>query len=280
MLMFGYDNTSNTFGGSISGSADLTKVGTGTWTYTGTGSYSGNFGINSGQVFVDGSLPSAAIFFYSGTTFGGGGSVGPITSGNGLLSVGDNSPGILNSGNLTLASGDTFLAYIAGTNAGTGCSEMSFSGGTISLGNAHLQLNMSIVGATNAHYTLLHNPTLHVISGTFAGAPEGATVVANNGVHFTITYHGGPTGNDVVLTQTSLAAAPNMTGITGPTNGNVTISGTGAPNITYHVQATTGLAIPNWVNLGPVTANNLGVLSFTDSQAGLYPQRFYRFVYP
>ena len=280
MLMFGYDNTSNTFSGSISGTADLTKVGTGTWTYTGTGSYGGNFGINSGQVFVDGSLASAAIFFYSGTTFGGGGSVGPIDSGNGLLSIGDNGPGILNSGSLTLASGDTFLAYISGTNAGTGYSQMSFSGGTISLGNAHLQLNMSVVGATNAHYTLIHNPTTHVISGTFAGLSEGATVAANNGVLFTITYHGGIPGNDVVLTQSSLATPPSLTGITRLTNGNVTLNGTGAPTVTYHVEANANLSTTNWVNLGPVTADNLGALAFTDSQAGLYPQRFYRFVFP
>jgi autotransporter-associated beta strand protein len=279
MIMFGYDNSSTAFGGSLSGTADLTKVGTGTWTYTGTGSYSGNFGINSGQVFVDGSL-AAAIFFYAGTTFGGNGSVGPITSGNGLLSVGDNNPGILNSGSLGLASGDTFLAYIAGATAGSGYSQMSFSGGTISLNNAHLQVNMSVPGATNAHYTLIHNPTLHVISGTFLGLAEGATVTANNGVHFTITYHGGPIGNDVVLTQTSLVTPPNLTGITPLTNGNVSITATGAPNVTYHVQATANLAPPNWVTLGPVTADGLGALVFTDSHAALFAERFYRFVYP
>jgi autotransporter-associated beta strand protein len=280
MLMFGYDNSSNSFAGSISGSADLTKVGTGTWTYTGTGSYSGNFGINGGQVFVDGSLASASIFFYGGTTLGGHGSVGPISSGNGLLTPGDNNPGILHSGSLTLATGDTLLAYITGTNAGSGYSQLSFSGGTISLGSAHLQLNMSGLGATNAHYTLLSNPTTHVISGTFNGLPEGATVTANNGVHFAITYHAGPTGNDVVLTQTSLATPPSLTGITHSTNGTVTLRGTGAPNVTYHVQATTSLAPPNWVGLGPITADNLGALVFTDSQAAAYPARFYRFVYP
>jgi autotransporter-associated beta strand protein len=280
MLMFGYDSSSTSFAGSISGSADLTKVGTGTFTYTGTGSYSGNFGINSGQLFVDGSLGSAAIFFYGGTTLGGSGSVGPLTSGNGLLTPGDNNPGILNSGSLSLGSGDTLLAYIAGTNAGSGYSQLNFSGGTISLGSAHLQLNMSVLGATNAHYTLIRNPTTHVISGTFAGLAEGATVTANNGNHFTITYHGGSTGHDVVLTQTSLPTQPNLTGITHLTNGNVTITGTGAPNVTYHVQATTNLAPPNWVTLGPVTANNLGALIFTDSQAAAYPARFYRIVYP
>jgi autotransporter-associated beta strand protein len=280
MLMFGYDNSSTAFGGSISGTADLTKVGTGTWTYTGTGSYSGNFGINSGQVFVDGSLASAAIFSYAGTTLGGSGSVGPITCFTGLLTPGDNDPGILNSGSMTLGSGATLLDYITGTNAGTGYSQLNFSGGTISLNNAHLQLNMSVFGATNAHYTLIHNPTTHVISGTFSGLAEGATVTANNGVHFTITYHGGPTGNDVVLTQTTLPTPPNLTGITQRTNGNVTIAGTGAPNVTYHVQATANLAPPNWVTLGSVTADGLGALVFTDSQAALFAERFYRFVFP
>jgi hypothetical protein len=138
---------------------------------------------------------------------------------------------------------------------------------------------MSTLGATSNQFTLIHNPTLHVVSGTFASLPEGGTVVANNGVHFTITYHGGA-GNDVVLTQTSLPTPPGLTGITQATNGNISLSGTGAPNVTYHVQANTNLNTTNWIILGPVTADNLGALIFTDTQAGLYPRRFYRFVYP
>jgi autotransporter-associated beta strand protein len=279
MLMMGYDNSSTAFGGSISGYGDLTKVGSGKFTYTGTGSYSGNFGVNSGQVFVDGSLALAAIFSYAGTTLGGGGSVGPVTCFSGLVTPGDNDPGILNSGSMTLGSAATLLAYIAGTNAGSGYSQLNFSGGTISLGNAHLQLNMSTLGATSNQFILIHNPTAHVVSGIFAGLPEGATVTANNGVHFSISYHGG-FGNDVVLTQTSLPAPPDITGITQLTNGIVALTGTGAPNLTYHVQANTNLTTNNWINLGTVTADNLGALVFTDSTAALYAEKFYRFVYP
>jgi autotransporter-associated beta strand protein len=282
MLMMGYDNSSTSFGGSISGSGDLTKVGTGTFNYTGTGSYSGNFSINSGQMFVDGSLASAAIFSYAGTTLGGSGSVGPVTSFTGLLTPGDYNPGILNSGSMNLGSSATLLAYITGTNAGSGYSQLNFSGGTISLGGAHLQLNMSMPGATSNQFTLIHNPTLHVVSGTFAGLPEGATVVATNGTHFTISYHGGGTGNDVVLTQTTVLAAarPALTGITHLGNGSIILSGTGTPNAIYHVQANTNLTGTNWISLGPITADNLGALAFTDSQAGTYPARFYRFVFP
>jgi hypothetical protein len=279
MLMMGYDNSSTSFGGSISGTGDLTKVGTGTFTYTGTGSYSGNFGINSGQVFVNGSLASAAIFFYAGTTLGGSGSVGPIASGAGTLTPGNNNPGILNSGSLSLSSSDTLLAYIAGTTPGTGYSQLNFSGGTISLGNAHLQLNMSVPGGIGNQFTLLHNPTIHVVNGTFAGLPEGATVTANNGAHLTISYHAGA-GNDVVLTETSLPTLPYWTSISRMTNAAMALTGIGTTNVTYHILANTNLVTTNWVNLGPATANNLGALIFTDSQAAAYPARFYRIVYP
>jgi hypothetical protein len=121
-----------------------------------------------------------------------------------------------------------------------------------------------------------------VVNGTFAGLPEGATVTANNGVHFTISYHGG-SGNEVVLTQTSVPASsvpPGLAGITRLANGNVTLTGTGGPNLSYHIQANTDLGTTNWVILGPVTADNLGTLIWTDSQADTYPIRFYRIVYP
>jgi autotransporter-associated beta strand protein len=281
-LMMGYDNSSTSFGGSISGFGDLTKLGTGTFTYTGSGTYSGNFTISGGQMFVNGSLASAAMFFYTGTTLGGSGSVGPITSGYGLLTPGNNNPGLLNSGSLSLGSGDTLLVYINGTNAGSGYSQLSLAGGTIGLGNAHLQLNMSVLGAISNQFTLIHNPTTHTVNGTFAGLPEGATVTANNGVHFTISYNGG-SGNEVVLTQTSVLAPPtpaDLTAITLLGGGNVSLKANGAPNTTYHILANTDLGTTNWIILGPVTADNVGALIWTDSQAGAYPVRFYRIVYP
>jgi hypothetical protein len=55
---------------------------------------------------------------------------------------------------------------------------------------------------------------------------------------------------------------------------------TSAPNVSYHIKANTNLATTNWVSLGTVPANNVRSLLWTDSQAGLYPVRFYRFVYP
>ena len=45
------------------------------------------------------------------------------------------------------------------------------------------------------------------------------------------------------------------------------------------VEATTDLGNPNgWVNLGPVSANGAGLMSFIDTDGTNYPTRFYRFV--
>ena len=113
------------------------------------------------------------------------------------------------------------------------------------------------MGAVSNHYTIINNDGADAVTGIFAGLPEGATVVANNGAHFSISYKAG-TGNDVVLTQTGLPVIPEFTGIIKTGGGLSTLNGTGLSNTIYHVQATTNLATTNWVTLGPVTVQRTG----------------------
>jgi hypothetical protein len=202
--------------------------------------------------------------------------VGNLTALGGSTISPGHGPGVLTSGSVSFSPGSTYLLKISGTNAAYNQLNVV---GTVTENSPTLQVLMTTPGGTNYHYYFINNDLTDPVSGTFAGLPEGATVVANNGAHFTISYQGN-TGNDVFLTQTSVFAPPSLTGITRLSNGNFTISGTGAPNVTYHVQANTNLATTNWVILGPVTANNLGALIFTDSQAAAFAERFYRFVYP
>jgi hypothetical protein len=276
----GYDNTSTTFNGPINGSSSgyLLKYGAGTLSLTGSSSFPGIVQCEAGQLYMNGSTPSAIASFATGGLLGGNGRVGPFGFTHGTLSPGNGGPGILNSGNVALNNNDTFLAFINGTSAGSGYSQLNVTG-TVNLGNANLVLNMPVPGVTNSQLTIINNDGTDAVTGTFAGLPEGATVVLNNGVHFKISYHGG-TGNDVVLTQTSVPVPPGLTGITQLTNGSIILNGTGAPNVSYHVQANTNLTTTNWINIGLVTADGLGALVFTDSQAALYAERFYRFVYP
>ena len=275
----GYDNSSTTYSGAIYGTASgyLLKYGTGALTLTGSSSFPGIVQVEAGQAYINGSMPSAIASFATGGLLGGTGAVGPFGFTTGTLAPGCNGPGILSSGNLLLNSHDTFLTRITGVWPGT-YSELEVTG-TINLGNATLQLAMSDLGISNSVLTLIKNNGASAVTGTFTNLPEGATLAVPSGAKFKISYKGG-TGKDVVLTQTSVPAPPDIAGVTRLTNGNITLSGSGAPNTTYHVQANTNLASTNWLTISPVTANNLGALIWTDSQAGMYAQRFYRFVYP
>ena len=200
----------------------------------------------------------------------------------GIISPGDDRPGKLTfTGLLDLDLNSTFAVKIAGTNAGVDCDQLVGMGFLNFFGPCTLKLAMlpGFAGSIGYQYTIVRNLGGNPVAGTFAGLPEGATAYSDIGASFKISYLGGG-GNDVVLTQTGLPTPPNLTGITHLSTGNVTITGTSVPNMTYHVQATTSLAPPNWVTLGAATANNLGALIFTDSEAGLYPSRLYRFMYP
>ena len=282
-LNCGLDNTTTaTFAGQFSGLASgaLVKAGTGVWTLTGSSSFPGIIQVQGGKLFVNGALPSATASFINGAWLGGSGTVGPIGFNHGVLAPGFYGPGILNihSGGVALNGNDQFLVNINGTTVGSGYSQLNVTG-TVGLGNAMLQLNMPVVGATNSQYTIVNNDGTDTVTGTFASLPEGATATASNGAKFKISYHGG-TGNDVVLTQISLPAQPIFAGISVLDNGVVQLDGVGMPNQTYSGWANTNLATTNWVDIGSVTANGVGTIQFTDPNASKFPQRFYRFSFP
>jgi autotransporter-associated beta strand protein len=282
-LSVGLDNTSNTFSGPILGfsSAAVVKAGTGAWILTGVSSFFGQTRVGAGTLFVDGYLGNGSIFVSNSATLGGNGSVGTLIAFGGATISPGHSPGLLNSGSVTFNPGSLFVVEINGTNGGSAYDQLNVTG-AVTENNPILQVKMTIPGATNNQYVIVNNDATDPVTGTFAGLPEGATVIANNGAHFTISYHGSIGSNDVVLTQTTVpsAARPQLTSIARLTSGNITLSGSGTPNAIYHVQANTNLMTTNWINLGPVTADGLGALVFTDSQAALYSERFYRFVYP
>ena len=78
--------------------------------------------------------------------------------------------------------------------------------GSVALNGAALTLTRAagFVAANGAQFILISNDGVDPVSGTFAGLPEGGTVVVD-GVAFTISYQGGD-GNDVVLTETTPSA--------------------------------------------------------------------------
>ena len=72
----------------------------------------------------------------------------------------------------------------------------------IDLDGANLDLESfgNIAAEPGSVYTLISNPAGGPIEGTFAGLPKGSTVYVGD-IPFILSYHGGASGNDVILTE-------------------------------------------------------------------------------
>jgi len=260
--------------GVISGDDGFTKIFPGILTLNSNNTYAGTTTINGGLLRVQGSQPGNPIVLNAGA-LGGTGAVGNVTVSTPDLNViaPGASPGILTCSNITLQSSTSVQVEIYGAALGSDYDQLHVQG-TVALNNANLAINaIDFAMSGNAQFTLIDNDGSDPINGNFAGLPEGATVnVGTN--QLKITYMGG-TGNDVVLYQGNPPS--RLTAITSATNGAKQILGMGLSNLTYTIQAVTNLNPPiTWANLGPATADNSGVFSFIDTNAPLFPMRFYR----
>ena len=285
-LNIGAAGGTSKFDGLMSGSGSIggytvNKLGTGTFTMTANNTYLNGTSVSAGKLFINGNQPQSPVNVSAQATLGGVGTAGPITA-SGIITPGSgigNSSGILNSGNVTFGSTGEFTVALNGTNTGTSYSQLNVTG-TVSLASAGLQVMAGGVGAVNSRYTIINNDAADSEIGIFNGLPEGATVTANNGTQYAISYQGG-TGNDVVLTQISLPTPPQLDGIQPLAGGSVQLDGLGLTNLSYTVWANTNLTTTNWISIGTAaTPANTNAFQFTDQNATNFPQRFYRFSWP
>lgn len=171
---------------------------------------------NGHTVIVDGIRGD--IILNNGGILKGSGTVGTIDitpASSGDTPGGHISPGsslaTLNSGNVTLDTNSSLDIELGGTTAGQ-YDQLNVTG-TVNLAGAMLNTSLynSYAPALNSTYTIINNDGSDAIAGTFAGLAQGASFTVD-GYTFTISYSGG-TGNDVVLTTTTVPAPPNTAGV-------------------------------------------------------------------
>ncbi len=267
-----------------SGPTSIVKTGTGAWDLTGADTDTGTTQVNAGELLVDGSLTSA-VTVASGATLGGAATAtsgsGTITANvvvNGTLTSGDSptTTGQLTVGNLSFGSGAAVNVALNGTTAGTSYDQIIGSG-TINLTGATLNVSTlsGLVPTVGNTFDILSNTGGSAITGTFTGLAEGATFTAS-GQQFKITYQGGTSGHDVVLTEMTanpaFTSANNATFAAG-TGGTFTVHAvssptptlaeTGTPPTGVSFNASTGL-----LTVATTTATGVYNLVFTASNGG------------
>jgi autotransporter-associated beta strand protein len=271
-----------TISGVISGNGSLTKVSGGQLILSANNTYTGaTTNEGGGSLYVNGNQPQSPVFLVNGF-LGGTGTVATIASVGFLLKT--LSPGavplasgVVNCSNVALDATTTFLVHLNAMNPGTGYDQLNVNG-TVQLANAALNVVLGFDPAVGSAFTIINNDGSDAVVGTFGGLPEGA-ILALNGKPFQIRYVG-DSGNDVVLTRISLPA--RFESITPLGNGQLQLQATGGlPGFTYYIEAATDLSpVIQWSNLGSAVADSGGVVSFTDTNAPLFPVRFYRALSP
>ncbi len=189
---------------SVSPTVGVTKAGTGELQINGENTYTGATTVTAGTLTVNpgGSLSSSALGVSGGGTLRGLGTSGVVSVAGGHFAPGTSvAPGTYAiTGGLALTASSTFDVDV--TNAGVGAASAT---GSIALGNSTLHINIApgYVAPAHAKLRIIDNLGSGPVGGTFAGLPEGTSVLVGTQL-FKLTYAGG-TGNDVELTLPNTA---------------------------------------------------------------------------
>ncbi len=157
-----------------------------------------------------GTLNATSVTVDAGATLGGSGTiVAPVTV-NGDLTPGGAAQ--LTTGALTFGATGSLNVDLDGTAPGTGYDQVIVNSpaGVNLAASPTLNVTLRYAQSDGDTYTIVKNADGGGVIGTFRGLPQGATLMVGSQA-FTISYVGGVSGHDIVLT--ALAAPPALAGL-------------------------------------------------------------------
>jgi autotransporter-associated beta strand protein len=228
------------------------SIATGTLKHTGPGDL----------VVFGGTWPGPVLLTGGFTIFTNNPVVGPVTVNSGAQVL-FGSAGVPNttSGNLTMAAGSTFSVFFINSAPG-GYSRLTLNG-TANLGGATLNSAIAVF-PPGTQFTVIDNDGNDPVTGTFAGVPEGGTIISSqNGQPYRVTYIGGD-GNDVVLTALAFPTTTSLMSSLNPSIAGqlVTFTATVSPNGGSSTPTGTVTFFDGATPLGTGTLNGSGVATF------------------
>ncbi|HEX3315772.1 MAG TPA: autotransporter-associated beta strand repeat-containing protein, partial [Gemmataceae bacterium] len=243
----------------ISGSAGLTRIGTGTLTLTAPNAYTGGTTVSAGKLLVDGSIASSSgVSVAAAATLGGTGSLGNSVNSSGIIAPGDAAPGTLSATFLSLGSGTLALDLASST------SYDRLAGSFINITGTTLSLNLGTINDFDMYTILSVAGTSGGLTGTFVNLPTSGSTLAIGSRAFRINYAGGD-GNDVVLNALSNAS---LSVVSTRLNGGISYVNS---TLAAHQHSMVENVVYSFSQAINLTAANFALTGFQGTPASLVP---------
>lgn len=184
-------STVDNYSGTISGTGNFIRTGTGFTTFLSANNYTGKTFVLGGSLVLNAIQNSD--FIVDGGTLSGTATIGKLEAKSGTVST-----SLLQSNDLSLSGSSSLDITIRGTTPGTEYNQIN-SQGTVTIDNASLTLSGSYILSAGSELILVNNDGADPISGTFKGIANNQ-IITIQGTNYLLKYDGGD-GNDITLTR-------------------------------------------------------------------------------